>query len=152
MLRSVLVLSDSAVSSTMWLSVMFQSILARYLVALEVSLLSCGVVNGLMVGPLVLVKSPAGHWRPIPVAPGARTEDGLVIYRFGTSLYFANVPKLVDDVMTLTRHGGPVRWLLIDCTAIEDIDYTASVALARLASLLLEAADISIEERDNDQR
>jgi len=26
------------------------------------------------------------------------------------------------------------------------------VALARLASLLLEAADISIEERDNDQR
>jgi sulfate permease, SulP family len=84
----------------------------------------------------VLVKSPAGHWRPIPVAPGARTEDGLVIYRFGTSLYFANVPKLVDDVMTLTGHGGPVRWLVIDCTAIEDIDYTASVVLARLAGEL----------------
>jgi sulfate permease, SulP family len=84
----------------------------------------------------VLVKSPAGHWRPIPVAPGARTEDGLVIYRFGTSLYFANVPKLVDDVMTLTGHGGPVRWLVVDCTAIEDIDYTASVVLARLAGQL----------------
>jgi MFS superfamily sulfate permease-like transporter len=84
----------------------------------------------------VLVKSPAGHWRPIPVAPGARTEEGLVIYRFGTSLYFANAPKLVDDVMTLTGHGGPVRWLVIDCTAIEDIDYTASVALARLAGQL----------------
>jgi high affinity sulfate transporter 1 len=84
----------------------------------------------------VLVKSPAGHWRPIPVAPGARTEDGLVIYRFGTSLYFANVPKLVDDVMTLTGHGGPVRWLVLDCTAIEDIDYTASVVLARLAGEL----------------
>jgi sulfate permease, SulP family len=84
----------------------------------------------------VLVKSPAGHWRPVPVAPGARTEDGLVIYRFGTSLYFANVPKLVDDVMTLTGHGGPVRWLVIDCTAIEDIDYTASVVLARLAGQL----------------
>jgi high affinity sulfate transporter 1 len=84
----------------------------------------------------VLVKSPAGHWRPIPVAPGARTEDGLVIYRFGTSLYFANAPKLVDDVMTLTGHGGPVRWLIVDCTAIEDIDYTASVVLARLAGQL----------------
>jgi len=80
----------------------------------------------------VLVKSPAGHWRPIPVTPGARTEDGLVIYRFGTSLYFANTPKLVDDVMTLTGHGSPVRWLVVDCTAIEDIDYTASVVLARL--------------------
>jgi sulfate permease, SulP family len=84
----------------------------------------------------VLVKSPAGHWRPMPVAPGARTEEGLVIYRFGTSLYFANAPKLVDDVMTLIGHGGPVRWLVIDCTAIEDIDYTASVVLARLAEQL----------------
>ena len=80
----------------------------------------------------VLVKSPAGHWRPIPVTPGARTEDGLVIYRFGTSLYFANTPKLVDDVMALIGHGSPVRWLVVDCTAIEDIDYTASVVIARL--------------------
>ena len=84
----------------------------------------------------VLVKSPAGHWRPMPVAPGARTEDGLVIYRFGTSLYFANTPKLVDDVMALIGHGGPVRWLVLDCTAIEDIDYTASVVLARIAKQL----------------
>ncbi len=84
----------------------------------------------------VLVKSPAGHWRPMPVAPGARTEAGLVIYRFGTSLYFANTPKLVDDVMALISHGGPVRWLVLDCTAIEDIDYTASVVLARIAKQL----------------
>jgi anti-anti-sigma regulatory factor len=38
--------------------------------------------------------------------------------------------------MTLTGHGGPVRWLVVDCTAIEDIDYTASVVLARLAGQL----------------
>ena len=84
----------------------------------------------------VLVKGPAGHWRPMPVAPGARTEQGLVIYRFGTSLYFANTPKLVDDVMALAGHGGPLRWLVLDCTAIEDIDYTASVVLTRLAKQL----------------
>jgi sulfate permease, SulP family len=84
----------------------------------------------------VLVKSPAGHWRPIPVAPGARTEAGLVIYRFGTSLYFANAPKLVDDVMMLAGHGASVRWLVVDCTAIEDIDYSASVVLARITEQL----------------
>src|SRR5690349_14921183 len=84
----------------------------------------------------VLVKSPAGHWRPVPVTPGARTEGGLVIYRFGTSLYFANTPKLVDDFMALASHGDPLRWLVIDCTAIEDIDYTASVVLTRLAGQL----------------
>jgi sulfate permease, SulP family len=27
----------------------------------------------------VLVKSPSGHWHPIPVRPGARTEDGLAV-------------------------------------------------------------------------
>jgi len=38
--------------------------------------------------------------------------------------------------MTLIGHGGPVRWLILDCTAIEDIDYTASVVLTRLAEQL----------------
>ena len=35
----------------------------------------------------VLAKSPAGHWRQMLVQPGARSEPGLVIYRFGSSLY-----------------------------------------------------------------
>ncbi len=80
----------------------------------------------------VLVKSPAGHWHAAPVGPGARTEEGLVIYRFGTSLYYANAAKLVEDVATLVGHGGPLRWLVIDCVAIGDVDYTASVALVKL--------------------
>lgn len=86
----------------------------------------------------VLVKSPAGHWRPCPVAPGARTEDGLVIYRFGTSLYYANAAKLVDDVTTLVRQGGPLRWIVLDCAAIGDIDYTASAVLAKVVERLHE--------------
>ena len=49
----------------------------------------------------VLVKSPEGHWRTTPVAPGARTEEGLVVYRFGTSLYYANAAKLAEDVTAL---------------------------------------------------
>src|SRR6476661_2309785 len=77
----------------------------------------------------VLVKSPAGHWQPAPVAPGARTEEGLVIYRFGTSLYYANAFRLLDDVTGLVGHGGPLRWIVLDCAAIGDIDYTASAVL-----------------------
>ena len=80
----------------------------------------------------VLVKSPAGHWRPIPVAPGARTEEGLVVYRFGTSLYYANASRLLDDVTALVGHGGPLRWMVFDCAAIGDVDYTASAVLARV--------------------
>ncbi len=79
----------------------------------------------------VLVKSPTGHWLPAPVVPGARTADGLVIYRFGTSLYFANAARLADDVAALADHGGPLRWLVFDCAAIGDIDYTASAVLTK---------------------
>ncbi len=79
----------------------------------------------------VLVKSPAGHWQPAPVVPGARTEEGLVVYRFGTSLYYANAPKLLDDVTALVGHGGPLRWMVFDCAAIGDVDYTASTVLTR---------------------
>ena len=80
----------------------------------------------------VLVKSPEGHWQPVPCGPGARTEEGLVVYRFGTSLYYANASRLLDDVATLVSHGGPLRWLVIDCAAIGDVDYTASTILAKV--------------------
>jgi MFS superfamily sulfate permease-like transporter len=84
----------------------------------------------------VLVKSPAGHWRPIPVQPGARTEPGLIIYRFGSSLYYANASRFVDDVLTLAGGDSPVRWLVLDGAAIGDVDYTASGTLSRVIAEL----------------
>jgi len=78
----------------------------------------------------VLMKSPEGHWHPAPCGPGARTEEGLVVYRFGTSLYYANASRLAEDVAALIGHGGPLRWMVIDCAAIGDVDYTASAVLA----------------------
>jgi MFS superfamily sulfate permease-like transporter len=79
----------------------------------------------------VLAKSPAGHWQPVPVTPGARTEDGIVIYRFGTSLYYANAARLLSDLRALIGDGPPLRWFVLDCAAVEDIDYTASTVLLR---------------------
>jgi SulP family sulfate permease len=80
----------------------------------------------------VLVKSPEGHWQPVPCGPGARTEEGLVVYRFGTSLYYANASRLVEDIETLVSHGGPLRWIVIDFAAIGDVDYTASAVLLKV--------------------
>ena len=80
----------------------------------------------------VLVKSPAGHWQPAPVLPGARTEEGLAVYRFGTSLYYANAAHLIDDVTTLAAQGSPLRWLVLDAAAIGDVDYTAAAVLTRV--------------------
>ncbi len=78
----------------------------------------------------VLVKSAAGHWKTTPVTRGARTEPGLVVYRFGTSLYFANASRLLEDLMAITTQGGPLRWFVLDGAAIGDVDYTASLVLS----------------------
>jgi high affinity sulfate transporter 1 len=84
----------------------------------------------------VLVKSSAGHWRAVPVRPGARTEQGLVVYRFGASLYYANASRLQEDVSALTGLGGPLRWMVLDGAAIGDVDYTAASVLGRVVTQL----------------
>jgi sulfate permease, SulP family len=91
----------------------------------------------------ILVKSPEGHWRATPVTAGARTEPGLAVYRFGTSLYYANAARLAADIIAVTGHGpatgeGPLRWLVIDWTAIGDIDYTAAGVLTKMIERLHE--------------
>ena len=77
----------------------------------------------------VLMKSPAGHWQAIPVQPGAQTEPGLVVYRFGNDLYYANADRLHEDLVAITGHGSALRWLVLDSTAIGDVDYTAAAVL-----------------------
>jgi MFS superfamily sulfate permease-like transporter len=72
----------------------------------------------------------------MPVTPGARTEPGLVIYRFGTSLYFANTSRLLEDLISLSTQGGPLRWFVLDGAAIGDVDYTASAMLSRAIAQL----------------
>ena len=78
------------------------------------------------------MKSVAGHWQPAPVRPGARTEEGLAVYRFGTSLYYANASRLIEDITALTAQGSPLRWLILDGAAIGDVDYTAAAVLTRV--------------------
>ncbi|HEY6794108.1 MAG TPA: SulP family inorganic anion transporter [Kineosporiaceae bacterium] len=86
----------------------------------------------------VLVKSAAGHWRSLPVQPGARTEEGLLVYRFGTSLYYANASRLSQDLGMLTAQGSPLRWVVLDAAAIGDVDYTAGLVLAQVIRQLLD--------------
>lgn len=80
----------------------------------------------------VLVKSASGHWTSLAPMAAARTEPGLVVYRFGSSLYFANAARLAADVTTVIEGADPVRWFCLDCAAIGDVDYTAAAVLSRL--------------------
>ena len=84
----------------------------------------------------VLAKSAAGHWQSLPVTAGRRTEPGLVIYRFGSSLYFANTAAFLDDVTALTATAEPATWFCLDAAAIGDVDYSAAAVLFRVHELL----------------
>src|SRR6516162_2204865 len=82
---------------------------------------------------MMLAPDAAGRWLPVPVAPGKQTEPGLIVYRFGADLFYANHNRFADDVHTLVEHAPtPVRWFIVDAGAITDIDYSAARSIREL--------------------
>jgi sulfate permease, SulP family len=72
-------------------------------------------------------------WKVAPVAPGAVTEPGLVLYRFGASLFYANANRFAEEVLSLAGpRPSPVRWIVVDAEAITQIDYSAARVIAHL--------------------
>jgi high affinity sulfate transporter 1 len=80
----------------------------------------------------VLVIDRHGHLRNHPVFRGARTQPGLVIMRFGSSLYYANARDLSETVQLLLADGPPPTHFCLDLVAVGDIDYTAGSVLRSL--------------------
>jgi high affinity sulfate transporter 1 len=86
---------------------------------------------------MMLVSDAAGRWAPAPAVPGMQTRPGLIIYRFGADLFYANVNHFTDEVTALIdRASTPVHWLIVDAAAITDIDYSAAQALRDLLAEL----------------
>jgi sulfate permease, SulP family len=70
---------------------------------------------------------PGGQERWEPAAPGLTTDPGLIVYRFGADLFYANADRFADEVRSLVAGAPePVRWFVIDCAPIFDLDYTAA--------------------------
>jgi high affinity sulfate transporter 1 len=81
----------------------------------------------------VLVPDAAGRWEPQPARPGVQTAPGLVVYRFGADLFYANADRFADGVRAVVAHAPqPVRWLVIDASAITALDYSAALTLRDL--------------------
>ena len=81
----------------------------------------------------VLVQGEGGIWQLNPVVPGAVTEPGLVIYRFGAALFYANAGRFAEEIQLLA--GPPpssLRWLVVDAGAITQVDYTAARVVRQL--------------------
>ena len=92
----------------------------------------------------VLVPSPSGGRQPEPVASAAQAVPGLIIYRFSHSLYYANCQQLSDEIAFLAdTKDPPVRWLCLDASAVDDVDYSAAETL-RSVHAKLKARDIRL--------
>ncbi len=82
---------------------------------------------------MMLEPDPMGRWVPEPATPGKVTEPGLIVYRFGADLFYANQNRFTDEVRALVKQAPtPLRWLVIDAGAITDIDYSAAQSLRDL--------------------
>jgi MFS superfamily sulfate permease-like transporter len=71
------------------------------------------------------------------VATAVQAAPGLVVYRFTHSLYYANAQQYSDEVAFLAdRSESPVRWLCLDVSAVDDIDYSAAEVLRSIYARL----------------
>jgi sulfate permease, SulP family len=76
---------------------------------------------------MMLVPDATQQWQPAPATPGEETAPGLIVYRFGADLFYANCSHFADEVRALVAHApSPTRWVIVDAGAITDIDYSAA--------------------------
>jgi high affinity sulfate transporter 1 len=88
----------------------------------------------------VLIADGSGAWKLVPVAPNVVTEPGLVLYRFGAALFYANAGRFLEEASCVIRPmPSAVRWLVVDAEAMTHVDYTAARVVLQLKRNLTEA-------------
>jgi sulfate permease, SulP family len=85
----------------------------------------------------VVTMQDDGHLKSVPAADGGQLKPGLVVYRFGASLYYANSSFFNEQILGLVDDADPpVKWLVIDAAAITDVDFTGAAALEQVSGEL----------------
>ncbi|MGA7129854.1 MAG: SulP family inorganic anion transporter [Chthoniobacterales bacterium] len=85
----------------------------------------------------VETRAPEGHWLMNALSPEHMAAPGLIVYWFGSDLFYANFDRFAGQAhKLLTDSQSPVTWLAVDAGAITSIDYTAAGGLKELAKEL----------------
>jgi MFS superfamily sulfate permease-like transporter len=103
----------------------------------------------------VIVRDAAGNWSLEESVPGKMAEPGLVMFWFGRDLFYANAAFFAEQARRLVDDSpSPVRWLVIDATAITGLDFSAGRAVAELQQDLAKAgvalAFVEVPEKHHD--
>ncbi len=96
----------------------------------------------------VFVVNEGDIWQVVPAVPGAVTKPGLVIYRFGAALFYANAGLFAEQIRDLVGPTpSPVRWLAVDAEAITNVDYTAAQMVRQLQKELVDRGVVLVFAR-----
>jgi MFS superfamily sulfate permease-like transporter len=88
-------------------------------------------------GTWVLREAPDGsHFVP-EETDHAPDTSGIVIYRFGAPLYFANATLFEEEIEKIvTQTATPVKWFVLDAEAMVDIDTSGEEVLHQVLTSL----------------
>ena len=88
----------------------------------------------------ILAPNPLGRWEPTPAKIGLETAPGLIVYRFGADLFYANADRFADEARELVAKApSPVRHFVIDAGALTAVDFSAAQTLRDLLAELRRA-------------
>jgi high affinity sulfate transporter 1 len=98
----------------------------------------------------VLGVADSGQHRYRQATAGAQSAPGLIVFRYDAELFYANANRFVDDIQRLVdKAPDQVRWLILDAGGLDDIDYSAGIALTGLLDYL-EARQITFAMAETD--
>ncbi len=81
----------------------------------------------------LLVDSGDHGLTTVAIDEGGQLAPGLVVYRFGSGLYYANASRFTEEVMGIVeRADPPLRWFVLLGSAIADVDYSGSDTLRQV--------------------
>jgi len=86
-------------------------------------------------GDFVIGQDQGGEPTYLPAVPGTQSLPGLVVFRYDADLFYANANRFADHLeAVISAAPDPVRWVALDCAAIDDIDYSAGATLGDLVN------------------
>ena len=74
--------------------------------------------------------------KTVPLASKQQAVEGLLIYRFGSNLYFANENRFAEEIISLAKNTDSLKWFCISATNIGDVDFTSTETLKKVYTQL----------------
>jgi MFS superfamily sulfate permease-like transporter len=73
---------------------------------------------------VLLTRTAPGEWKSVAPETGEQVVPGLIIYRFGANIYYANESRFTEDIRDRKESRTIPEWFCLNMSMISDIDYS----------------------------